>query len=139
MDARAAAEKKFNGNIISGGAVTTSSGEMSHPLPGAPPGMFLRPPNSFRRLSGEMKRKHAQETLDEVSKAQGMLDLFERQPQFPAIHIDRCTRFHLVELFKKMVLERSLEAVAIWDKALPLSRHLIGAESVLSSLLSLHL
>ncbi|RNC61855.1 putative mitochondrial RNA binding complex 1 subunit [Trypanosoma cruzi] len=119
MDARAAAEKKFNGNIISGGAVTTSSGEMIHPLPGAPPpGMFLRPPNSFRRLSGEMKRKHAQETLDEVSKAQGMLDLFERQPQFPAIHIDRCTRFHLVELFKEMVLERSLEAVAIWDKAL---------------------
>ncbi|RNF17954.1 putative mitochondrial RNA binding complex 1 subunit [Trypanosoma conorhini] len=119
LDARAAAEKKFNGNLISGEAVTTSSGELTGRLPGAPPpGMFLRPPHSFRRLSGEMKRKHAQETLDEVAKAQGMLDLFERQPQFPAIHIDRCTRFHLVELFKEMVLERSLDATAIWDKAL---------------------
>ncbi|RNF11103.1 hypothetical protein TraAM80_01070 [Trypanosoma rangeli] len=119
LDARAAAEKKFNGNLISSEVVTRSSGEPNNPLPGAPPpGMFLRPPHSFRRISGEMRRKHAQETLDEVAKAQGMLDLFERQPQFPAIHIDRCTRFHLVELFKEMVLERSLEATAIWDKAL---------------------
>ncbi|KAH9593139.1 hypothetical protein LSM04_003750 [Trypanosoma melophagium] len=130
MDARAAAEKKFNGNIISSQAGSSSAAEdvgdnnnnnnnNTRKLPGAPPpGMFLRPTHSFRRMAGEIKRREAQETLDAVSKAQGMLDLFERQPQFPAIHIDRCTRFHLVELFKNMVLDRSLDATAIWDKAL---------------------
>ncbi|ORC91597.1 uncharacterized protein TM35_000051930 [Trypanosoma theileri] len=117
MDARTAAEKKFNGNIISSQA--GSSADVGDRLPGAPPpGMFVRPPHSFRRMAGEIKRRGAQETLDEISKAQGMLDLFERQPQFPAIHIDRCTRYHLVELFKNMVLNRSLDATSIWDKAL---------------------
>nr|CCC94844.1 conserved hypothetical protein [Trypanosoma congolense IL3000] len=128
MDARAAAEKKFNGNIISSGLSTLASGrnggaadeiDNSHSLPGAPPpGMFLRPPHSFRRLAGELKRRRAQTSLDELARAQGMLDLFERQPHFPAIHIDKCTRFHLVELFKDMVLERALDSNMIWDKAL---------------------
>nr|CCC52774.1 conserved hypothetical protein [Trypanosoma vivax Y486] len=130
-DARAVAEKKFNGNILSGGYSGASrtalaaqtgedgAGDTRGRLPGAPPpGMFLRPSHSFRRITGEMKRKHAQDILDEVAKAQGMLDLFERQPHFPAIHIDRCSRFHLVELFKEMVLERALDSAIIWEKAL---------------------
>ncbi|EAN79224.1 hypothetical protein, conserved [Trypanosoma brucei brucei TREU927] len=133
MDARAVAEKKFNGNIVSSelsAAVNRREGKRGdtrgdtvdndhHNLPGAPPpGMFLRPAHSFRRLAGELKRRRAQSILDEVARAQGMLDLFERQPHFPAIHIDRCSRFHLVELFKEMVLERSLDSNMIWEKAL---------------------
>ncbi|CCW71443.1 unnamed protein product [Phytomonas sp. Hart1] len=79
---------------------------------------FSRPPHSLRRRVGEAKRREAQRELDAVAKAQGMLDLFERQPHFPTIHLSRASRFHLVELFKTILLDRAFDTMAVWDKAL---------------------
>ncbi|EPY36339.1 hypothetical protein STCU_00635 [Strigomonas culicis] len=47
-----------------------------------------------------------------------MLDLLERQPQFPALHLERASRLHYVELFKTLVLDRALAPIEVWDKAL---------------------
>lgn len=119
-DARAKVGKVFKGMLLSDQDRGRSASATAHDrLPGAaPPGQVIRPPQSLRRQAGEAKRVRAQRTLDTVSKRQGLLDLFERQPQFPVIHIGKATRFHIVELFKDMVLDRALAPEEIWDKAL---------------------
>lgn len=86
---------------------------------GVPPtGTFLRPAHSLRRVSGQLLRMATQRTLSDIARRQGMIDLFERQQQFPVIHLDRATRFHLVELFKEIVLDKALTPSEVWDKAL---------------------
>ncbi|KAG5469180.1 hypothetical protein LSCM4_02578 [Leishmania orientalis] len=117
-DERKKAEEVFNGFLL-----TNQSDEhgcsAASALPGAPPpGQTLRPRHSVRRQAGEAQRAAAQAKLDALAQQQGMLDLFERQPQFPAIHIDKATRYHVVELFKEMVLDRAWKAEEVWDKAL---------------------
>ncbi|KAG5495226.1 hypothetical protein JKF63_02281 [Porcisia hertigi] len=114
-DERKKAEEVFNGLLLT----NLSDKEGSAVLPGAPPpGQMLRPRNSVRRQAGEARRAAAQAKLDALAQQQGMLDLFERQPQFPAIHIDKASRFHVVELFKEMVLDRAWNPEEVWDKAL---------------------
>lgn len=120
-DERRKAETIFKGMLLTeqGGGSGAMGLEQQSTLPGAPPpGHCVRPPNSVRRRAGEAQRSSAQRTLDRVAMQQGMLDLFERQPQFPVIHIDKATRFHLVELFKDMVLDRAWESDEVWDRAL---------------------
>lgn len=115
---RAKAEEVFQGVLLTG-QTGSSDSTAAASLPGAPPpGQTLRPRHSVRRLAGEERRAAAQATLDTVARDQGLLDLFERQPQFPAIHIDKATRYHVVELFKEMVLDRAWEPAEVWDKAL---------------------
>lgn len=117
-DERKKAEEVFNGLLL------TSQADEKGPtaaaaLPGAPPpGQMLRPRHSVQRQAGEARRAAAQAKLDALAKQQGMLDLFERQPQFPAIHIDKAARCHVVELFKEMVLDRAWKPEEVWDKAL---------------------
>jgi hypothetical protein len=114
---RKKAEEVFQGMLLTGQPAAQDATAAA--LPGAPPpGQILRPRHSIRRLAGEARRAAAQEKLDRLAQDQGLLDLFERQPQFPAIHIDRASRYHVVELFKEMVLDRAWEPAEVWDKAL---------------------
>ncbi|KPA81049.1 mitochondrial edited mRNA stability factor 1 subunit [Leptomonas pyrrhocoris] len=114
---RKKAEEVFQGMLLTGQPANSDAAAAA--LPGAPPpGQTLRPPHSIRRLAGEARRAAAQEKLDVLAQDQGLLDLFERQPQFPAIHIDKASRYHVVELFKEMVLDRVWEPEEVWDKAL---------------------
>ncbi|KAG5469535.1 hypothetical protein LSCM1_02758 [Leishmania martiniquensis] len=117
-DERKKAEEVFNGLLLT--SQRDEHGPHAAPaLPGAlPPGQILRPRHSVRRQVGEAQRAAAQEKLDALAQRQGMLDLFERQPQFPAIHIDKATRYHVAELFKEMVLDRAWTSEEVWDKAL---------------------
>ncbi|KAK7201342.1 mitochondrial RNA binding complex 1 subunit [Novymonas esmeraldas] len=119
-DERKKAEEVFQGLLLTtqpdthGGAAGAGA-----QLPGAPlPGHTLRPRHSVRRQAGEVRRAAAQAKLDALAQQQGMLDVFERQPQFPAVHIDTAARYHVVELFKEMVLDRAWEPEEVWDKAL---------------------
>ncbi|KPI89850.1 hypothetical protein ABL78_1019 [Leptomonas seymouri] len=114
---RKRAEEVFQGLLLTEQPAANDAAAAT--LPGAPPpGQILRPPHSIRRLAGEARRAAAQEKLDALAKEQGLLDLFERQPQFPAIHTDKASRYHVVELFKEMVLDRVWEPEEVWDKAL---------------------
>ncbi|GET92007.1 hypothetical protein, conserved [Leishmania tarentolae] len=117
-DERKKAEEVFKGLLLTNQGVEKGP-DAAAALPGAPPpGQTLRPRNSVRRQAGEAQRAAAQTKLDALAKQQGLLDLFERQPQFPAIHIDKAGRFHVVELFKEMVLDRAWKPEEVWDKAL---------------------
>lgn len=116
---RQKAEEVFEGMLLTGQPTLGGDAAAAATLPGAPPpGQMLRPPHSIRRRAGEARRTAAQATLDTVAQRQGLLDLFERQPQFPAIHLDKASRYHIVELFKEMVLDRAWEPEEVWDKAL---------------------
>ncbi|CAM40810.1 conserved hypothetical protein [Leishmania braziliensis MHOM/BR/75/M2904] len=117
-DERKKAEEVFNGLLLTSQTDVQGSAAAAT-LPGAPPpGQTLRPRHSVRRQAGEARRAAAQAKLDALAQQQGMLDLFERQPQFPAIHIDKAARCHVVELFKEMVLDRAWKPEEVWDKAL---------------------
>lgn len=104
-----AVERKFHGQVISQGANTKF---WDHNRP------FMRLQNSIRRTAAERLRQEAQYTLDHSLLQQGLWDVFERQPQFPVIHLNLAERFHIVELFKEIILEKALEPYEIWDKAL---------------------
>eukprot|EP00796_Vickermania_ingenoplastis_P008419 gene8419-5899_t len=112
-DLREKTECKFQGQVLT--SDTPNGGSSS--LIGT--GMqFLRPKHSIRRTAAERLREKAQETIDNCMIKQGTLDVFERQPQFPVIHINRADRYHIVELFKELLLDKALEPHEIWDKAL---------------------
>lgn len=102
-------ERKFHGQVI-------SEDPRSMFLDDDRP--FMRPKHSFRRTAAERLRQEAQSTLDRCLLQQGLWDVFERQPQFPVIHLNLAERFHIVELFKEIILDKALEPYEIWDKAL---------------------
>lgn len=82
------------------------------------PLMLKRLEHSFRRKAAERRQQHAQTDINTLMCRHGVLDLFERQPQFPVIHLNTADRSHIVELFKEIVLDHSLEPQSIWDTAL---------------------
>lgn len=110
-EVREKVEKVFHGRVLSETS-DSSTGLIGTTM------QFMRPTHSIRRKAAERLRMEAQETIDQAMLQQGMLDLFERQSQFPVIHVNRADRFHIVELFKEIVLDKALEPHEIWDKAL---------------------
>lgn len=102
-------EKKFHGQVVS---EHESSSFLDEERP------FMRLPHSIRRTAAERLRREAQTAIDYSLLQQGLWDVFERQPQFPVIHLNLADRFHVVELFKEILLDKALEPHEIWDKAL---------------------
>ena len=84
----------------------------------APAPQILRPLTSRMRQAGEAMRRSAQQVIDDSSIQHGFLDCFERQPQFPQIHINKCTDLHIAELVKRFLVEPALTAESVWEKAL---------------------
>lgn len=107
FEARQAEEKKFHGCTITGEMGKLGSGLN-----------YIRPVESVRRKAAERLKNEAQASIDQCMIKQGLLDVFERQPQFPVIHLDKADRVHVVELFKEIVLDKALQPCEIWDKAL---------------------
>lgn len=102
-------EKKFHGQLIS---EHESISFLDEERP------FMRLSHSIRRTAAERLRREAQTAIDYSLLQQGLWDVFERQPQFPVIHLNLADRFHVVELFKEILLDKALEPHEIWDKAL---------------------
>jgi len=85
---------------------------------GVPAGMFMRPPNSCARKEGVALKERALQMIEEGTVSQGKMDCFERQPQFPAIHIDKCTDYHVRELVQQLIVDAAMSADEVWEKAL---------------------
>lgn len=111
-DVRHKTETMFEGRLL-------SSSDAGHAVGLTGSGMqYMRPAHSIRRRGAERLRRNAQKSITQAMIGQGMLDLFERQSQFPVIHINKADRFHVVALFKEIILDKALEPHEIWDKAL---------------------
>lgn len=104
-------------------AAAKVEGPNSAPAVGAPElgifaGMVRRPQSSSVRLQGEQEQSEGQKMIEEATVEHGMLDCFERQPQFPVIHIDRCSDMHVRELVEELIIDEALCVDAVWEKAL---------------------
>jgi hypothetical protein len=105
---------------VSGNAVTAASADADvagvHPQNGQP--LVFRPPSSAFLQRGYADQEQAQRSIDEAAVQHGRFDLFERQPQFPALHIDRCRPHHIRELLDEHVISHEISADDVWRRAL---------------------
>lgn len=100
--------QKFSGNTVA--AAQSASAGLSN--------KSIRPKTSLRRGSGENQMAKAQATITEAAVQHGLYDVYERQPQFPNIHIDKCDDDHIRAIFHQMILPSAITSDEIWEKAL---------------------
>lgn len=115
QDKASYAEKKAKALKKIGNGVAFNTGA---PELGIPAGMFLRPASSLTRQRGEETKKKALQAIEKNTTEHGMMDVLERQPQFPAVHIDRCTPYHVRQFVNELVVDHALSADSVWEKAL---------------------
>lgn len=105
---REAQEQKHNGATVDG-AQSRSPGLSNK---------SLRPASSLRRVAGEARKAKAQREITNAAVQHGLFDAFERQPQFPNIHIDKCSDEHILSIFNEMILPSAFSSEELWEKAL---------------------
>lgn len=98
--------------------IATSPATVGAPELGIHPGLIPRPLSSVRRSQAEQRKAAALKTIEGANVEHGTLDCFERQPHFPAIHIDRCSDFHIRDLVQELIVDHALSSDAVWEKAL---------------------
>lgn len=78
----------------------------------------LKPAESKERQLGEKVMRDAQRNIETASIRHGLLDLYERAPQFPQVHIDRAKDEHIPMLLDEFVLRGEVNAADVWRRAL---------------------
>ena len=83
---------------------------MSHLMP--------RVPHSKVRTIGEGRIEAARRTIVESSLSHGHMDMFERQSQFPVVHLENATDYHIRELYRSVIEPYAVTGREVWEKAL---------------------
>jgi len=112
---------KASGNTTTGPPnLPSNKMGMGHLMPRVPRGKV--------RTMGEERMEAAKRAISESSLTHGHMDMFERQSQFPVVHLENASDFHVRELYRALIEPYAVTSQEVWEKALLYTAMLISRQ-----------